>query len=61
MKHEKELLEGVLHREMDRASALQAELFQAQQAKVLKCPVRHRAIPALSRCHAYGNEILPQL
>jgi hypothetical protein len=34
MKHEKELLEDVLHREMDRASALQAELLQAQQAKV---------------------------
>ncbi|KAK9907279.1 hypothetical protein WJX75_000576 [Coccomyxa subellipsoidea] len=33
MKHEKELLEDVLHREMDRASALQAELLQAQQAK----------------------------
>lgn len=34
LKHEKELLEDVLHREMERASALQAELQQAQQAKV---------------------------
>ncbi|EIE27827.1 hypothetical protein COCSUDRAFT_83447 [Coccomyxa subellipsoidea C-169] len=33
MKQEKELLEDVLHREMNRASALQAELLQAQQAK----------------------------
>ncbi|CAL8462910.1 g2444 [Coccomyxa elongata] len=33
LKYEKELLEDVLHREMERTSALQAELQQAQQAK----------------------------
>lgn len=40
MKQEKELLEDVLHREMNRASALQAELLQAQQAKVSSCQQR---------------------
>lgn len=34
LKYEKELLEDVLRREMERASALQAELQQALQAKV---------------------------
>ena len=41
MKHEKELLEDVLHREMDRASSLQAELMQAQQAKVRSFQQEH--------------------